>query len=85
VRPRFGVGSLVSGLDTLLSGVYIGMKTGAATLREREFCRVGESGRSIFARSARFREFNCMLHAPVPLALVRRLVLSEFQVGRVID
>jgi paraquat-inducible protein B len=45
VRPRIGVGS-VSGLDTLLSGVYIGMKTGAATLH------VGESARSV-ARPAR--------------------------------
>ena len=34
VRPRIGVGS-VSGLDTLLSGVYIGMKTGTATPRAR--------------------------------------------------
>src|SRR5580658_10103481 len=36
VRPRIGVGS-VSGLDTLLSGVYIGMKAGTGTRREREF------------------------------------------------
>src|SRR5271156_2551495 len=36
VRPRIGVGS-VSGLDTLLSGVYIGMKTGGSQLSERKF------------------------------------------------
>ncbi len=53
VRPRIGVGS-VSGLDTLLSGVYIGLKTGAATLSESQFVGIGESARS-FPRSARSR------------------------------
>jgi paraquat-inducible protein B len=36
VRPRIGVGS-VSGLGTLLSGVYIGLKIGTATLSESHF------------------------------------------------
>ena len=53
VRPRIGVGS-VSGLDTLLSGVYIGMKTRGAGVSERQFVGLENPPRSI-ARAARPR------------------------------
>src|SRR6201999_856741 len=59
VRPRIGVGS-VSGLDTLLSGVYIGMKTGAGTQRERKF--VGMENPPALSHGPRGREL--LLHAP---------------------
>lgn len=36
VRPRIGVGG-VSGIDTLLSGSYIGMDTGLSTVAQRDF------------------------------------------------
>jgi paraquat-inducible protein B len=82
VRPRFGVGS-VSGLDTLLSGVYIGMKTGTAARRERQFAGLenppalahGPRGRELQLHAARAGSLN--IGAPV--------YFRQFQVGRVID
>jgi paraquat-inducible protein B len=82
VRPRIGVGS-VSGLDTLLSGVYIGMKTGTATLRERHFNGLenppalshGPHGRELQLHAARAGSLS--IGAPV--------YFRQFQVGRVID
>jgi paraquat-inducible protein B len=82
VRPRIGVGS-VSGLDTLLSGVYIGMKTGTAARRERQFVGLenppalahGPHGRELTLRAARAGSLN--IGAPV--------YFRQFQVGRVID
>src|SRR6202142_1429040 len=59
VRPRIGVGS-VSGLETLLSGVYIGLKSGTATLRERHF--VGLENPPALSHGPRGRELQ--LHAP---------------------
>ena len=82
VRPRIGVGS-VSGLDTLLSGVYIGMKTGTATLRERHF--VGLENPPALSHGPRGRELQ--LHAPRAgsLAIGAPVYFRQFQVGRVID
>jgi paraquat-inducible protein B len=82
VRPRIGVGS-VSGLDTLLSGVYIGMKTGTATLRERHF--VGLEDPPALSHGPRGRELQ--LHAPRAgsLAIGAPVYFRQFQVGRVID
>jgi paraquat-inducible protein B len=82
VRPRIGVGS-VSGLDTLLSGVYIGMKAGTAALRERHF--VGLEDPPALSHGPRGRELR--LHAPRAgsLAIGAPVYFRQFQVGRVID
>jgi paraquat-inducible protein B len=82
VRPRIGVGS-VSGLSTLLSGVYIGMKTGIDARRERHFTGLenppalahGPQGRELQLHAARAGSLN--VGAPV--------YFRQFQVGRVID
>jgi paraquat-inducible protein B len=82
VRPRIGVGS-VSGLGTLLSGNYIGMKTGTATLSERHFIGLenppalshGPGGRELMLHAARAGSLG--IGAPV--------YFRQFQVGRVID
>jgi paraquat-inducible protein B len=82
VRPRIGVGS-VSGLGTLLSGEYIGMKTGAATLRERQF--VGLENPPALSHGPRGRELQ--LHAALAgsLSIGAPVYFRQFQVGRVID
>jgi paraquat-inducible protein B len=82
VRPRFGVGS-VSGLDTLLSGVYIGMKTGAATLREREF--VGLENPPALSHGPRGRELQLHAARAGSLGIGAPVYFRQFQVGRVID
>jgi paraquat-inducible protein B len=82
VRPRIGVGS-VSGLGTLLTGVYIGMKTGAATLDERHF--IGLENPPALSHGPRGREL--MLHAARAgsLGIGAPVYFRQFQVGRVID
>jgi paraquat-inducible protein B len=82
VRPRFGVGS-VSGLDTLLSGVYIGMKTGTATLRERHF--VGLENPPALSHGPRGRELQLHAARAGSLAIGAPVYFRQFQVGRVID
>jgi paraquat-inducible protein B len=82
VRPRFGVGS-VSGLDTLLSGVYIGMKTGTSTLREREF--VGLENPPALSHGPRGRELQLHAARAGSLAIGAPVYFRQFQVGRVID
>ena len=82
VRPRIGVGS-VSGLDTLLSGVYIGMKTGAATLRERQF--VGLENPPALPHGPRGRELKLHAARAGSLAMGAPVYFRQFQVGRVID
>ncbi len=82
VRPRFGVGS-VSGLETLLSGVYIGMKTGAATLRERQF--VGLENPPALSHGPRGRELQLHAARAGSLAIGAPVYFRQFQVGRVID
>jgi paraquat-inducible protein B len=82
VRPRIGVGS-VSGLDTLLSGVYIGMKTGAAALRERQF--VGLENPPALSHGPRGRELQLHAARAGSLAIGAPVYFRQFQVGRVID
>ena len=82
VRPRFGVGS-VSGLDTLLSGVYIGMKTGTATRREREF--IGLENPPALAHGPHGRELQLHAAGVGSLSIGSPVYFRQFQVGRVID
>jgi len=82
VRPRIGVGS-VSGLDTLLSGVYIGMKTGAATLGERRF--VGLENPPALSHGPRGREIQLHAARAGSLRIGAPVYFRQFQVGRVID
>jgi paraquat-inducible protein B len=82
VRPRIGVGS-VSGLDTLLSGVYIGMKTGAATLGERRF--VGLENPPALSHGPRGRELQLHAARAGSLSIGAPVYFRQFQVGRVID
>jgi len=82
VRPRIGVGT-VSGLDTLLSGVYIGMKTGAAARRERQF--VGLENPPALSHGPRGRELQLHAARAGSLAIGAPVYFRQFQVGRVID
>jgi paraquat-inducible protein B len=82
VRPRIGVGS-VSGLDTLLSGVYIGMKTGSAERRERQF--VGLENPPALSHGPRGRELQLRAARAGSLGIGAPVYFRQFQVGRVID
>jgi paraquat-inducible protein B len=82
VRPRIGVGS-VSGLDTLLSGVYIGMKTGTGTRHERQF--VGLENPPALSHGPRGRELQLHAARAGSLAIGAPVYFRQFQVGRVID
>ena len=82
VRPRFGVGS-VSGLDTLLSGVYIGMKTGTAARRQHEF--VGLENPPALAHGPHGRELQLHAARVGSLSIGSPVYFRQFQVGRVID
>jgi paraquat-inducible protein B len=82
VRPRVGVGS-VSGLNTLLSGVYIGMKAGAATLRARQF--VGLENPPALSHGPLGRELQLHAARAGSLAIGAPVYFRQFQVGRVID
>ena len=82
VRPRIGVGS-VSGLDTLLSGVYIGMKSGAAARYERQF--VGLENPPALTHGPRGRELQLHAARAGSLAIGAPVYFRQFQVGRVID
>jgi paraquat-inducible protein B len=82
VRPRIGVGS-VSGLETLLSGVYIGMKTGTAARRERQF--VGLENPPALAHGPHGREIQLHAARAGSLAIGAPVYFRQFQVGRVID
>ncbi|HSZ08204.1 MAG TPA: MlaD family protein [Steroidobacteraceae bacterium] len=82
VRPRIGVGS-VSGLDTLLSGVYIGLKTGTATRREREFA--GLENPPALSHGPRGRELQLHAARAGSLGIGAPVYFRRFQVGRVID
>jgi paraquat-inducible protein B len=82
VRPRIGVGS-VSGLDTLLSGVYIGMKSGNGTRREREF--VGLENPPALAHGPHGRVLQLHASRAGSLSIGAPVYFRQFQVGRVID
>jgi paraquat-inducible protein B len=82
VRPRIGVGS-VSGLDTLLSGAYIGIKTGTASRRERHF--VGLENPPALPHGPRGRELRLRAARAGSLSIGAPVYFRQFQVGRVID
>ena len=82
VRPRIGVGS-VSGLDTLLSGVYIGLKSGTAALHSREF--IGLENPPALSHGPRGRELQLQAARAGSLAIGAPVYFRQFQVGRVID
>jgi paraquat-inducible protein B len=82
VRPRIGVGS-VSGLDTLLSGVYIGMKTRGAGVSAREF--VGLENPPALSHGPHGRELQLRAARAGSLAIGAPVYFRQFQVGRVID
>src|SRR5271168_3644385 len=82
VRPRIGVGS-VSGLETLLSGVYIGMKTGTAPLRKRQF--VGLENPPALSHGPHGRELQLHATRAGSLNIGAPVYFRQFQVGRVID
>jgi paraquat-inducible protein B len=82
VRPRVGVGS-VSGLNTLLSGVHIGLKAGTVTRRERQF--VGLENPPALSHGPRGRELQLHAARAGSLAIGAPVYFRQFQVGRVID
>jgi paraquat-inducible protein B len=82
VRPRIGVGS-VSGLDTLLSGVYIGMKTGGSQLSARKF--LGLENPPALSHGPHGRELQLHATRAGSLAIGAPVYFRQFQVGRVID
>ncbi len=82
VRPRIGLGS-VSGLDTLLSGVYIGMKRGTAARREREF--VGLENPPALTHGPHGRVLQLHANRAGSLPIGAPVYFRQFQVGRVID
>jgi len=82
VRPRIGVGS-VSGLSTLLSGVYIGLKTGTATLSESHF--MGLENPPALSHGPHGRELQLRAARAGSLAIGAPVYFRQFQVGRVID
>jgi paraquat-inducible protein B len=82
VSPRIGVGS-VSGLGTLLSGVYIGLKAGSATRPERQF--VGLENPPALSHGPRGRVLQLRASRAGSLAVGAPLYFRQFQVGRVID
>jgi paraquat-inducible protein B len=82
VRPRIGVGS-VSGLGTLLSGVYIGLKTGTATLSESHF--MGLENPPALSHGPHGRELQLHAARAGSLGIGAPVYFRQFQVGRVID
>ena len=82
VRPRFGIG-WVSGLDTLVSGAFIGAEAGASKARSRQFIGLenppplthGLQGKTFVLHTDQLGSIN--LGAPV--------YFRRFQVGRVVD
>src|SRR6202167_6821373 len=82
VRPRIGVGS-VSGLETLLSGVYIGLKSGTSSLSERQF--VGLENPPALAHGPHGRELQLHAARAGSVAIGAPVYFRQFQVGRVID
>jgi paraquat-inducible protein B len=76
------VGS-VSGLDTLLSGVYIGMKTGGSGASARKF--VGLENPPALSHGPRGRELQLHAARAGSLAIGAPVYFRQFQVGRVID
>jgi paraquat-inducible protein B len=76
------VGS-VSGLGTLLSGVYIGLKTGTATLSESHF--MGLESPPALSHGPHGRELQLHAARAGSLSVGAPVYFRQFQVGRVID
>ena len=82
VRPRIGVG-WATGLDTLLSGAYIGMKTGNSKIAERSF--VGLEDPPPLSHGPHGLEVQLHAARSGTLAIGAPVYFRQFQVGRVID
>jgi paraquat-inducible protein B len=82
VRPRIGVGT-VSGLDTLLSGVYIGMKAGVSTIHAHQF--FGLENPPALSHGPHGRELQLRADRAGSIAMGAPVYFRQFQVGRVID
>jgi paraquat-inducible protein B len=82
VRPRIGIG-WASGLDTLLSGAYIGVEPGAGGGSRTHF--VGREIPPPLAHSTRGRRIVLEAHDLGSLSAGSPLYFHRFQVGRVID
>ncbi|MHB8814401.1 MAG: PqiB family protein [Steroidobacteraceae bacterium] len=82
VRPRIGVG-WASGLDTLLSGAYIGMQTGVSTRARHQF--VGLENPPPLAHGPHGTLIELRAPAAGSLASGAPVYFRHFQVGRVID
>ena len=82
VRPRIGVG-WASGLDTLLSGAYIGMKSGASKAHEQKFIGLENPPALSHGPTGRLIELHAA-HAG-SIAIGAPVYFRQFQVGRVID
>lgn len=82
VRPRIGVG-WASGLDTLLSGAYIGMQTGVSRRARYQF--VGLENPPPLAHGPHGTLIELRAPAAGSLASGAPVYFRHFQVGRVID
>jgi paraquat-inducible protein B len=82
VRPRFGVG-WASGLDTLLSGAYIGVEPGTSGEGRTDF--VGLETPPPLAHSIQGRRLVLATHDLGSLSTGAPVYFHRFQVGRVID
>jgi paraquat-inducible protein B len=82
VRPRFGVG-WASGLDTLLSGAYIGVEPGAGGGGRTHF--IGLETPPPLAHSTQGRRIVLATHDLGSLSTGAPVYFHRFQVGRVID
>ena len=82
VRPRIGVG-WASGLDTLLSGAYIGMKTGPSKASRREF--VGLENPPPLLHGPRGLQVELHAASAGSVAVGAPVYFRRFQVGHVID
>jgi paraquat-inducible protein B len=82
VRPRIGVG-WASGLETLLSGDYIGIQMGSSKVKERHF--IGLENPPALAHGPHGREVQLRAARAGSLAVGAPIYFRQFQVGRVID
>jgi len=82
VRPRIGVG-WASGLDTLLSGAYIGVEPGAGGGRRTHF--VGLETPPALAHGSRGRQIVLTAHDLGSLSAGAPVYFHRYQVGRVIE
>jgi paraquat-inducible protein B len=82
VRPRIGIG-WASGLDTLLSGAYIGLETGTSNSSARKFS--GLENPPALSHGPRGREIELRAAQAGSLSTGAPVYFRQFLVGRVID